>query len=186
MNTWSNIAPSSGDPEIIEINQFEGTLGQISKTINEVRELITRFEVCHFKYQQHLENIKESINNLTPYIRPDQIGANHIRNGIAVLNDDKTGRSHIGQQYVDALRHWLGDPQENTDYFNDALNQKITTWLGSKSPDKIRLVRLLLARLIWDWDAYEKYQEKGEYKELEFQASRMDICHYAFPGTWIC
>ena len=47
---------------------------------------------------------------------------------------------------------------------------------------KWTIVRLLIARLIWDWKVYEEYQQRGEYKELEIQACRMDICHYAFPN----
>jgi hypothetical protein len=39
----------------------------------------------------------------------------------------------------------------------------------------------LLARLTWDWKSYEKLQQGGKFKDIEFQASRMDICHYAFP-----
>ena len=34
---------------------------------------------------------------------------------------------------------------------------------------------------MWDWEAYEELKQGGEYKNLEDQASRMDICHYAFP-----
>lgn len=59
--------------------------------------------------------------------------------------------------------------------------QQIQKWLGGKNPDKIRLVRLLLARLTWDWKSYEKLQHGGKFKDIEFQACRMDICHYAFP-----
>ena len=35
--------------------------------------------------------------------------------------------------------------------------------------------------LSWDWKTYEKLQYAGKFKDIEFQASRMDICHYAFP-----
>lgn len=77
---------------------------------------------------------------------------------------------------------WLGHySHENSNHYNNALNQRITKWLRDKNPDKERLVRLLIARLTWDWKAFEEYQQKGEYKELELQACRMDICHYAFP-----
>jgi hypothetical protein len=182
MNAWANIEISPQDSEIIEIDKLEKILGKISENVQKIRELITRFEVCHFKYQQHFKHLKASILNLKPSVKPTQIGANHIRNGKDVVKNDKTGRSILGQQYVDSLKKWLGDySQEKSDYFNKKLNQRITKWLGDKNPDKERLVRLLIARLIWDWKAYEEYQLRGEYKELEFQACRMDICHYAFP-----
>jgi len=182
MNAWANIEISPQNSEIIEIDKLEATLGKISENVQKIRELITRFEVCHFKYQQHFKHIKASILNLKPNVKPTQIGANHISKGKDVVNNDKTGRSILGQQYVNSLMKWLGDcSQENSDYFNNKLNQRITIWLGDKNPDKEKLVRLLIARLIWDWKAYEEYQQRGEYKELEFQTCRMDICHYAFP-----
>ena len=182
MNAWSNIEISPQDFEIIEIDKLEETLGKISENVQKIRELITRFEVCHFKYQQHFKHIKDSILNLKPNVKPTQIGASHISKYKDVLNNDKTGRSILGQQYVNSLMKWLGDySQENSNYFNNELNQRITKWLGDKNPNKERLVHLLIARLIWDWKAYEEYQQRGEYKELEIQICRMDICHYAFP-----
>ena len=54
-------------------------------------------------------------------------------------------------------------------------------WLGNKSSSKIRLIRLLLSRLTWDWKFYEELQQGGQFKELENQASRVDICHYVSP-----
>jgi hypothetical protein len=182
MSAWSNIEISRHDSEINEIDKLEKTLGKVSENIQNIRELITRFEVCHFKYQQHFKHIKDSIRNLKPNVKPIQIGANHFSKGKDALNNDKTGRSKLGQQYVCSLMKWLGDySPSNSNYFNNELNQQITTWLGNKNPNKERLVRLLIARLIWDWKAYEEHQQGGEYKELEMQACRMDICHYAFP-----
>lgn len=182
MSHWSNIEISPQDPEIIEINSFEKCLGELSEDVQKVRELIRRFEVCHFKYKKHLNYINNSILKLSPNIEPTSIGANHISKGKDVLNNDKTGRSIVGQQYLCSLLFWLGDNlQENSEYFNDELNQKIMKWLSDKNQDKERMVRLLVARLIWDWDSYELYQHGGEFKELEFQICRMDICHYVFP-----
>lgn len=182
MSFWSNIEISAQDSEIIEIDKFEETLGKVSENVQKVRELIRRFEVCHFKYKEHLKYIKESILNLDPNIEPITIGANHISKGMNVLRNDKTGKIRLGQQYLYSLMDWLGDSlPEESEYVNKELNQKITKWLGDKNKDKERIVRLLIARLMWDWKSYEEYQQRGEYKELEFQASRMDICHYAFP-----
>jgi hypothetical protein len=182
MSYWSNIEISSQDSEIIEINNFEETLGELSENVQKIRELIRRFEVCHFKYKEHLKYIKDSILNLSPNIEPTNIGVNHISKGKDVLKNDKTGRSIVGQQYLYSLMDWLGGYlQENSEYFNYELNQQITKWLRDKNQDKERIVRLLVARLMWDWKSYEEYQHGGEYKELELQACRMDICHYAFP-----
>lgn len=182
MNYWSNVEISPQDAEITEIDKLEKTLGELSESVQKIRELIKRFEICHFKYKEHLEHIKNSILILSPNIEPTNIGVNHISKGKDVLRNDKTGRSILGQQYLYSLMDWLGDyPQKNYNFFNEKLNQKITKWLEGNHPDKERLVRLLVARLIWDWEAYENYQHGGEYKELELQACRMDICHYAFP-----
>ncbi len=183
MKAWSNIQISPQDPEVIKIDNLEKNLGELSDKVNKIRELITRFEVCHFKYQQHLRNIKDSIFALEPYVDTNKIGIKHIRHGESAMNIDTTGRSLIGQQYVWAIKGWLNDnsPNETSDNYDRRLGQQIHEWLGDRNTDKTELVRLLLARLTWDWKSYEKLQHAGEFKDIELQASRMDICHYAFP-----
>ena len=183
MNTWSNIEISPNDPEIIEIDKFEKTLEVIHPHVKQIRELITRFEVCHFKYQQHFRYIKDSILNLKPSTDPKKIGTNHIRNGENAWKKDKTGRSLLGQRYVWTLNHWLNDntKEKDLDNHNKEFSQQIMKCLGKKNPDKERLVRLLIARLIWDWKSYEEFQHGEENKELELQVCSMDVCHYTFP-----
>lgn len=63
-----------------------------------------------------------------------------------------------------------------------SLDLKISKWLGSKTPNKERIVRLLNTRLTYNWESYEKLQQGGQLKELELQTCKMDICHYAFPN----
>jgi len=183
MKAWSNIQISPQDPEIVKINNLEKDLERLPDKIYKVRELITRFEVCHFKYQHHLRNIKDSIIALEPKVNINKIGINHIQHGESVLNKDTTGRSLIGQQYIWALEGWLNDNFKNeaSDNYDIKLDQWIHEWLGDKNPDKMELVRLLLSRLTWDWKSCEKLQHGGKFKDIELQASRMDICHYAFP-----
>lgn len=184
MNYWSNIEISPEDPEIIKIDEFEKTLGELTSDVRQIRELVTRFEVCHFKYRQHLKNVKASILNLRPVKDPDKIGINHIRHGKDAWKKDETGRSLAGQNYLWALAGWLGDSVEVMDQntFDEKLGLQITEWLGKKKPDKERLVRLFIARLLWDWKSLEELQRGGEYEALEFQIIRMDICHYNFPA----
>lgn len=55
MDSWSNIQISPQDSEIININEFEKNLGELPEKVKRIRELITRFEACHFKYKQHLK-----------------------------------------------------------------------------------------------------------------------------------
>jgi hypothetical protein len=183
MKAWSNIQISPKDPEIVKINKFEKKLGKLPNKVHQVRELITRFEVCHFKYQEHLSIIKDSIINLESTISPNKIGMNHVRRGENVWQNDKTGRSLTGQQYIWAIRKWLDEKTQGriSSYYHKELGRRVEKWLGDKNPEEERIVRLLLSRLTWDWKSYGKLQRGGDYKELEFQVCRMDICHYAFP-----
>jgi len=183
MNAWSNIEISPDDPEIKGIDTFEKTLRDISLPVQRIRDLITGFEVCHFKYQRHLEYIKESILKLKPNIELKKIGSKHIRHGENAWKKDKTGRSRLGQKYVWALTNWLGDNPKGKDleHYDKRLGQKVMKWLGEKNPEKERLIRLLKARMVWDWKSYNKLLQEKENKELEFQVCRIDICHYLFP-----
>jgi hypothetical protein len=185
MNAWSNILISSQNPEIIKINKLEARLGKLPANVYSIRELITRHEVCHFKYQQHIKKIKNSIITLEPKVAPDKIGINHIQHGENAWKNDASGKSLLGQQYVWAIKDWLNEirSKEMPDKYDTMLGQKVQKWVGGKNADKIRLIQLLLARLTWDWKLYEELQHGGEYKELELQICRMDICHYAFPSN---
>ena len=184
MNAWSNIQISPDDPEIIKIDNLEKKLGKLSDRVRKIRELITRFEVCHFKYQQHIGYIKDSIQKLEPYIDPAEIGAHHIHHGAYACEKDTTGRSLIGQHYLQGIKEWLDDnpAREISGIYKDELGPQIQNWLGEKSPEKEKLVRLLVARLSWDWKSYTELQG-GEFKDIELQACAMDICHYSFPGN---
>ena len=66
MKAWSNIQISPQNQEIVKINNLEKKLGELPDKVYKTRELITRFEVCHFKYQQHLRKIKDSMIDLEP------------------------------------------------------------------------------------------------------------------------
>ncbi|MCY1720014.1 hypothetical protein OU798_06650 [Prolixibacteraceae bacterium Z1-6] len=186
MDYWSNIEASANDPELLKIDAFEAQLGGIPDGVYKIRELITRFEICHFKYQKHLQKIKESILKLEPLVTPDTIGRYHIQHGETVWEKDSTGKSLLGQQYVWAIKHWLGHiTSKNLPKQSDKkLVKQVANYLGVKDEMKIRLVRLLLARLTWDWKLYEEMKQDDKYKDLEFQVCRMDICHYAFPGNF--
>jgi hypothetical protein len=183
MTYWSNIQVDPQDAEIIKIDDLEKKLDKLPDDIKRIRELITRFEVCHFKYQVHLAKIKQAIAELKPGVDTTKIGINHIQHGEQVVSSDKTGRSRLGQQYVWALKEWINDHgnESFSEHYDKSLGQQVQLWLGDKTPDKLQLVQFLLARLTWDWPAYEKLQQGGKFVDLEDQASRVDICHYAFP-----
>jgi len=190
MSAWSNIEASPENVEISSINKLEETLGKYPDHVRQIRELITRFEVCHFKYLQHLENIRKSIIDLRPYTDPGSIGKNHIQHGDEAWKADKTGRTIMGQQYLWALENWMGDSKKNKPpEYSEQLAREVEAWLGEKTPEKINLVRLLEARLMWNWQSLEQLSQKsmeeisrgGGDRGLEYQILRMDICHFAFP-----
>ncbi|MGD8781427.1 MAG: hypothetical protein PVH88_20985 [Ignavibacteria bacterium] len=183
MSAWSNIEISAEDPEIIAIDKIEKSLGEIPQHILQIRNLITRFEVCHFKIDQHLKKIKDSIFGLSPVIEPESIGANHIRMGEDASKKDKTGRSLLGLQYLIAVKRWLSDDPGNkkSKNYDEEIDEKVTEWLGSKTPGKEKLIRLLIARMTWDWKSYEELTKGEKLEGLKYQVCTMDICHYAFP-----
>ena len=184
MEPWSNIEVSADDPEVIKIDRFEEGLKDIPGHVQQIRELITGLEVCHFKFQRHIEYIKEAIANLKAGKDLRDIGANHIRHGEDALVKDKTGRTLQGHFYVKSLKQWIGDDTvaSGREDFQKP-DQQIVAWLGAKKPEKERLVGLLIARLLWDWNSYEALLTGRSNKELEFQVCRMDICHYNFPDN---
>jgi hypothetical protein len=112
-----------------------------------------------------------------------KIGINHIQHGESAWKNDTTGRSIIAQQYIWAMEEWLNENpnKEISDTYGTNLGQQIKNLLGDKSPDKIRLTRLLVARLTWDWKSYGDLLQGEKYKDIELQACRIDTCHYAFP-----
>ena len=183
MGAWSNLEISEKDTEIIRIDQFEGELGKLPPEIYKIRELITRHEVCHFKFKQHIKNITESISKLKPVVEANEIGSNHIQHGESAWKRDRTGRSLLGQQYVWATQNWLKETpaNENPEKFDSKIGEDVQQWLGEKGTEKVGLVRLLLARMTWDWKTYEELMQGDMHKELKFQIARIDICHYAFP-----
>ncbi len=182
MNAWSNVEISQEDPEIRRIDAMENVLHQLDPDVRRVRELITRFEICHFKYRQHIGRIKASIINLHPTVIPDSIGVTHLRAGEDAALRDGTGRSALALKYIRALRGWLNhDAPGSREQGEEQIHDQVDEWLGEKEPDKERLVRLLTARMKWDWESYEKLNQGERHRELALQCCKMDTCHYRFP-----
>ena len=190
MSAWSNIDVLPNDEEIAAIDQMEQSLGSIPEPVNQIRKLITRFESCHFKYQQHYRNIMESIATLHPVVVLSKIGSNHPYNGANAWKNDTTGRSRIGQQYIEALQSWIDeDSSSNVGVPGQEaleLKQRVNVWLGDRSEEKVGLVRMLLARLLWLWQPMEEYRRGDKLRDLEYQTERTDICNYAFPQNIEC
>ncbi len=183
MNGWINIDTLPDDEEIAAIDQLERIIGNVPKHIHHIRELITCFESCHFKYQQHYRDIVESITMqhsvgevYTTHINPPnpqrQVLGNHI-----------TRYSRTDQQYIDALHSWIDEESINNMGVSEpevtGLSQRINAWLGTKSKEKVGLVRMLLARLLGQ--SVEHLRQGGDLSELEYQVERTDSCNYASP-----
>ena len=185
MESWSNIEVAADDPEVLEIEKIQKLIGDIPSTVIQIRELITGFEICHFKYLQHLEYIRASIDKLKPNIELQRVGAHHIRQAEVEWMKDTTGRSQLGHKYVNALQKWIRKVSESDteNISEDEIEEKTWRWLGDKDPEKIRLTKLLVARLKWDWESYERLLKGDDKDELEYQVCRMDICHYTFPDN---
>jgi hypothetical protein len=182
MEPWTNISVSPQDSEIAKINDLGISLGSLPDSYQKIRELITRFEVCHFKYKKHIQVIKDAILNLSLELNPEDIGKWHIRAGEEAWKKDGTGRSALGQQYLWVFNEWMNDDKgiERPKEYNEVLRQDILKWLGDRNEDTIRLVRLLIARLTWDWKSLEEFQVGESFEQLEMQICKMDVCHYAF------
>lgn len=183
MDSWSNIEVLPDDPEITAIDKMEQSLGELPSNVRRVRELITRIEICHFKIQRHCRFVKESVACLHPVRDSSGIGSNHIKNGAIAIRRDTTGRSAAGQRYIEALNQWLetGDHPGDSRHDRDPFTQQVFLWLGDPDPGNVKVVRLLIARLMWDWESYKMLNRGKAYKALKEQACRTDICHYAFP-----
>jgi hypothetical protein len=182
MRAWDNVEISADDPEITGINKLEETLGELPGEVLKIRKLITGFEVCHSKFERHIGYLKEAISKLKSPFDLEDVGATHIRKGEDAWKKDSTGRSRLGQEYVWILQKWLGKDAGISDgMITPEQERQVTDWLGGSHPEKERLVRLLIARLVWDWESYEKLITDKDHKELEYQVCRMDICHYGFP-----
>jgi hypothetical protein len=177
MDAWSNIEVSPDDREILSIEHRERTLGSMSEEIYKIRELITRFEVCHFKYQKHYRYIIKSITELKPAVDTDSIGANHLRHGEKAPENDTTGRSRVGRQYIAALCFWLEQTDGLPDDSQNEMNRLVALWLGERNAVKKKLVNMLLDRLLYRLEGYNYCK----MTELEYQVMRTDICCYAFP-----
>ncbi len=185
MDSWRNIIISKDDPEILEINKLENELEVVSTSVRAVRQLITKFEICHFKYAIHYEYILRSIEFLSPSVDPDSIGSSHPRKGPDSWKKNKTGRSRTAQIYIDAIILWL-NPKSLTGFDShirviQIMKAHVTKLLGERNNEKERLVELLIKRLLWR--PIERHSLGVQLDQLQDQIERTDICHYTFPDN---
>ncbi|MDP6627620.1 MAG: hypothetical protein QGG50_06940 [Methanopyri archaeon] len=141
---WANTVVAPDDEEVAVIDRMEQNLGELPGDVVKIRELITRFEICHFKVQRHYRNILRSIAELRPVIDSDLIGAHHPRNVGDAWRKDTTGRSEVGMRYITALRSWLGEDVSDDLEGLTELKERVDKLLGEKEPVRVvpRLVFL--------------------------------------------
>ena len=185
MYSWRNIIISENNPEIIKINKLENELEVVSTSVGAVRQLITKFEICHFKYAIHYDYILRSIEFLSPFVNPDSIGSSHPRTGRDSWKKNKTGRSRTAQLYIDALQLWL-NPKSLTGFDShirviQIMEAHVTKLLGERNKEKERLVELLIKRLLWR--PIKRHNLGVQLDRLQGQIERTDICHYTFPDN---
>ncbi len=183
MNGWINIEVSPDDKEIEAIDELEKNIGDIPKHIRQIRKLITHFESCHFKYQQHYRDIVESITMQHPVGEVYTTHINPPNPQRQVPGNNITRNIRTDQQYIDALYSWLDEESINNmgvpEQEGTGLSQQINAWLGPRSKEKVGLVRMLLSRLLEQ--SVEGLRQGGDLSELEYQVERTDNCSYAFP-----
>jgi hypothetical protein len=99
------------------------------------------------------------------------------------LRKDKTGRYILGQQYVWALINWLADypPLNLSGFSTNEIYTNTSNWLGNKSPQKEKLVRIVVAKLTHDWKSLKKFNHTSENKRLSCFAYSMEIWNITFP-----
>ena len=183
LKEWANINPSGTDRELHYIYYIEQKISFVSKNIKVIRNLITRFEICHFKCERHIQRIIEAIGTMNPGLNPESIGYKHPKTGNNNWFKELTGRSRLGQEYIRILRMWLYGEKYSDDFAIDvsqSLLNRVFDNLGIRNEIKLALVEALIDRLLWN---FEKGRKKlpSEFEELRLQIDRTDICHYSFP-----
>lgn len=180
-----NIVPRDGDDEIAWIDQLEQRARPIPTEAWAIRNLITRFEICHFKLVRHLQHITEAIGNMHLDLDPDTIGRAHPRWGENAWRKDPTGRSRIGQEYIWILQLWLlgaSYPEDDPREISRSRFEAIHATLGELDERKKELVTALIGRLQLRSD---RPLAAGNLSPLAEQIERTDICHYAFPNNLV-
>jgi hypothetical protein len=146
-----------------------------------IHDGISKFETSQFQYEQFNQN------QLISGPESQRID-NKLEQDISLKNEnalrkDKTGRYLLGQQYVWALINWLADypPLNLSGFFSNEIYTNVSNWLGNKSPQKEKLVRIVVAKLTHDWKSLKKFNHISENKRLSSFAYSMEIWNITFP-----
>jgi len=180
---WANLGLSRMDAEIRRIHQLERAAVPLPPVATTIRELITRFEICHFKAERHVQRIIAAIGEMRLDLAPATIGTAHPKSGETAWRQDRTGRSRPGQEYIWVLQMWLAEaPYSDLDPrgIPRKLVDRVNGALGQPNAQKRLLVLALLARLLLKADRSPLPAELAPFWE---QVEATDICHYTFPDN---
>ncbi len=181
---WANLGLPQADAEIARIHQMEQRAGPLPPVAHAIRELITRFEICHFKIERHLQRIIQAISEMCLDLDPAAIGRSHPKSGPTAWRTDRTGRSRQGQEFIWLLQMWLADEpysEEDPRAIPRSLFEEVKRALGKPDAQKSRLVEALLNRLLLKPD---RRTLPAELAGFWLQIEATDICHYAFPSNF--
>lgn len=182
-SSWANVVLPDGDPEAAHIDEMERRAAPLPAVATVIRELITRFEICHFKADRHVRRIIDAIGTMRLDLAPALIGQAHPRRGETAWRNDPTGRSRRGQEFIWALQLWLTEAPYSDDDprgIPRPLIEQVNRALGDRDASKLRLVSALLARLVLNPDREPLPPKLAAFWE---QVEATDICHYSFPAN---
>lgn len=179
---WFNINKEQPDDEMIRILRMRRRCAHLPRETKDIRGLITRLEICHFKFGRHIQKIVEAIGRTRLDFDPNSIGRFHPKPDEDAWKGDRTGRSRQGQEYIWILQMWLsGDaqlPEDDSRGIPQSLFASVYDAFGSRDPKKEALVSALVDRLMWKAD--QQPPPEG-FETLSAQIGCTDICHYSFP-----
>jgi len=181
--SWQNVHLKPGDEEIAWIDRLERRADPIPSVGWAIRNLITRFEVCHFKAERHVQRIIEAIGNMSLDLNPASIGKAHPRFGENAWVGDQSGRSRQGQEFIWALQRWLSEehgPDQDSPRIPRTLFDEVKRTLGDRTAPKSMLVSALVARMLLREDRQPLPSELAAFWE---PIERTDLCHYSFPAN---
>jgi len=138
-----------------------------------IRELITRLEICHFKFPRHLQRIIAAIGAVRLELDPAEIGRAHPRHGSQAWQMDTTGRSQKAECFIAVLEGWLTGQCPQTEE-----GEQVWTALGSQDDQKRLLAGALARQLRWQYEAGSLGPELSLW---DHQLSGIHQCHYTFP-----
>jgi hypothetical protein len=144
---------------------------------------IVKFETNRFQYQLNILCHPETSQGQISDITDNKQDADTFQHNGTALRMDKSGRSALGQQYVWALVNWLADyPRLSVvGHSNNDIYRKVPGWLGTRSTEKEKLVRIIIAKLTHDWKSLKIINPGTVNKGLAYFANSVDIWQYTFP-----